>query len=169
MTHLAELCRLYVLVTLIAAVAGKSFGMGLFQAAVAELLGVGRTIARGLACAVIAAEAAVAALLLAGGHWARLGAAAACLLFLAFTAIIAAALARRQAVHCNCFGGHGRRLSPLDLVRNATLIAAAGYALLAPAAAATAAPALALLLGLALILFLISAHLADIAALVRGA
>lgn len=161
--HIAELCRLFVFVTLAAAAVGKTIDIGPFVAATAELLGLSRSIARYVAYTIVGAEASVAVLLLAGGSLARIGMPAAILLFLTFTAVVAVALVRRRAVHCNCFGGRGHTISVHDLLRNGILIAAGGCFLLYSVPGTPPVPtASLLLLGIALILFLISAHLRDI-------
>lgn len=168
--YLSELCRLYVFVTLAIAVLGKSLATGPFVASTADLLGVTRRSARFVAIPVIWAEAVIATLLLLGGDPARAGMAAALLLFLAFTTTLALALARRQTVRCNCFGGRGHNVSIHDLVRNATLIAAAaGYLSNRQSTVRPEAAELALLLAGALILLLVFAHLREIQALAKSA
>lgn len=168
--YFAELCRLYVLVTLAVAVAGKAVGFGPFRVSIAELFGLSRGIARYVAYPVIGTEALIAALLLAGGNWAWVGMASALMLFLAFTAVILVVLMQRRAVRCNCFGGRGHRISVYDLLRNGSLIAAAGCYIRCWAPAMSPEPtAFAPLLGIALILFLISAYLRDILSLSRWA
>ena len=167
---LAELCRLYVLVTLAVAAVSKALATGPFIASTANLLGLTRSMARYVAVAVIAAEGAIAALLASNGDFAQAGMAAALLLFLAFTTVLGLALVRRRTVHCNCFGGPGHKVSVHDLVRNATLIAAGGWYLGAGPTEMLLGPAdFLLLLAGALILFLISAHLREIQALATSA
>jgi hypothetical protein len=164
--YLAELGRLYVAVTLAVAAVGKGLALGPFVASTANLLGLTRTPAHFVAVAVIAAEGAIAVLLLLGGYLSQIGMAAALLLFLAFTGVLAAALVRRRTVHCNCFGGRGHKVSGYDLLRNATLIVAGGWYLGNQPLSVVLGPSdHALLLGCALILFLVSAHLREIRSL----
>ena len=168
--YVAELCRLYVLVTLAVASVSKALATGPFVASTANLLGLRRRMARYVALAVIAVEGAIAALLLSSGDLARAGMAAALLLFLAFSTVLGVALVRRRTVHCNCFGGPGHKISVHDLVRNAALIAAGGWYLGNRPPAMLLGPAeFFLLLAGALILFLVSAHLREIQGLATSA
>lgn len=163
--YIAELCRLYLLVTLAAAVAGKVADMVDFGAAITGLTGLSRNLAQVAAYAVLVAETLVAGLLLAGERWTRIGMGTATAMFLVFTALILVALVRRKSVRCNCFGGGGHRISAYDAVRNGLMILAALFPLCLSTPALPLAPAAtALLLGSALILFLISTSLRDIMA-----
>lgn len=163
--YIAELCRLYVLVTLAAALAGKVADMADFETAIAGLTGLTRGVARVAARAVTVAEASIAGLLMAGERWTRVGLGVAALMFLAFTVVILAALVRRKAVRCNCFGGGGHKISAYDVARNGLIIAAALFPLHLSALALPSAPAVTtLLLGMALILFLVSTSLGNIVA-----
>ncbi|KAF4408031.1 MauE/DoxX family redox-associated membrane protein [Streptomyces lycii] len=86
--------------------------------------------ARGVAPAVIAAEAAVVVLLLrtesaAPGFVVALG------LLAAFTAAIGAAVAKDRRVACQCFGASSAPVGAAHLVRNGVLLAAAASGLAA--------------------------------------
>lgn len=168
MTHLAAwlaaLCRFYIVVTLVAAVAGKAADLGFFRETLVAMFRLDDRAAGAAALAVVGAEAAIA-LTLVVVPWA--GMVGALALFASFWLVILAALVRRRPLVCNCFGGRARPISGLDLVRNGALVAACVWFLLVPPAAALA-PALWLLLaGLALILFLVSIGLDEIAWLAR--
>jgi hypothetical protein len=166
--YIAEACRLYVLLVLAAAAAGKAMAMREFEETVADLFGVDARLARTAAFAIVAAEALVALALLAGGGWARAGMAAALALFVTFTAAILIALIQHRQISCNCFGGRGHPISGHDLVRNGALIAACGvYLRYVPAGHSLDAPTWLLLFGIALIWMLISTNLNEIVALAR--
>jgi hypothetical protein len=167
-SYLAELCRLYILLVLVAAATGKAVALREFAATITDLFRLSPRWAGAGAVALVGAEALVALLLLAGGEWTRGGMAAALLLFIAFTAAIFFALVQRRAIICNCFGARGHPISAWDLVRNAALIAACGaYLRLGPSGHSLDATAWLLLGGLALIAALVSTGLDDIARLAR--
>lgn len=166
-TYIAELGRLYVLLTLVAAAAGKAAAPAAFRDTVAELFRLPRWAGVG-AAAIICAEALAALALAAGGDWARAGMAAAAILFIAFSGVILVALVQGRVIACNCFGGRDHAISAWDLVRNGALVAASGFYLRTGAAGHGLDPAAwALLAGVALILFLVSTNLDDIARLAR--
>lgn len=130
---LAEACRLTLAGVLVAAAVAKARALDRFAATLAALAP--RSLSssrwrRGAAGAIIAAELLIALALLAGGTAARYGAAAALALLLGFTAVLLVALARRQGVSCNCFGGGERPISGWDVLRNLCLMAAAATQLL---------------------------------------
>lgn len=130
---LATACRLTLAAVLIAAAVGKARALDRFAATLAALapppLSSSRW-RRAAAGAIAAAELLIALALLAGGSAARYGAAAALALLLGFTAVLLVALARRQGVSCNCFGGGERPISGWDVLRNLFLMAAAATPLL---------------------------------------
>jgi methylamine utilization protein MauE len=160
----AALCRLYILVALAAAVAGKAADLRFFRETLAEMFRLGGRAAGAAALALVGAEAAIAFALLAAP---RPGMMAALALFASFWLVILVALARRRPLVCNCFGGRARPISGLDLVRNGALVAACACFLLVPPAAALAPASWLLLAALALILFLVSTGLDEIAWLAR--
>lgn len=157
----AEACRLYVLATLVAATVGKARDPPAFQASVVQLVPVPRPLAGAAAGAVVIAEVGLAVALMAGGRWAAGGLAGALLLFGAFAALIAAALVRRRAVSCSCFGPSPRRIGVFDLARSLSLAAASGYALQAGAGTRLAPLAEALLFAGLLLLVLLSVRLQE--------
>ena len=167
--YLSEACRLWVLLVLAAAVAGKAAARQDLADTIAALFPLRDRGARVAAVLVLAVEGLSALLLLAGGAWARAGMAAALALFLAFTAVLLVALVQRKAVRCTCFGGRGHPISAWDLLRNGALIAACAVHLRQGPLAHPLDPAAWLLLfGTALILLLISANLAEIARFALG-
>lgn len=166
--YVAELCRLYVLLVLAAAVVGKAGALRVFAATIADLFRLSIHRAKSAAVTIIAVEALAAGLLLAGSAPAQAGMTAALALFIAFTAAIFVALVQRRAIQCNCFGAHGHPISVWDLVRNTALIAACGvYLHAAPSGPTLGLAAWLLLGGLAVIAALVSAGLDDIAGLAR--
>lgn len=133
--YLAEVCRLYVLFILVLAFTGKALSWRAFRRGLGELLPTWGPLAQFGAVAVMAAEALLAALLMAGQELAYGAAAAALSLFLAFSAVVAKGLIDRREVRCSCFGASGQVISRWDLLRNALLVAAcAAYLALAPQA-----------------------------------
>lgn len=162
--YAAAACRLYVLILLVAAIAGKAAALDDFRFTLAELFRLPDRAAGGAALTVVGAEAAIAAGLVLAPRPAM---AAALALFALFWLVILFALMRRRPIVCNCFGGRARPISGLDLVRNGALVAVCAFFLLAPPATAIAPAAWLLLTGVALILFLVSTGLDEIAQLAR--
>lgn len=169
-TYVAEACRLYILLVLLAAAAGKLTAIADFRDTIAALIPLPPRGVHAIAAAAAGAESLAALLLAAGGSWARSGMAAALILFLLFTVVIIAALVQGRTVHCRCFGGRGHAISVHDAARNAILIAACGLYLRhgAPDAPIDAGGWL-LLSGIAVILLLVTTNLDEIAMLARSA
>ena len=166
--YLAETCRLYILGVLVVSAAGKALALRDFRQTLVDLAGVPASWTRAAALGIVAVEALIALALLAGEAWA--GMAMALILFLGFAGVILAALVRRRAVRCNCFGFGGRLISAYDLVRNGLMIAAcATYLIRPPAPGAIAVGAYPLLAAVAAALFLASVRLDDIVGLLRRA
>lgn len=162
--YLSEACRLYILVVLFASAAGKARALGRFAGTLEELIHLPARWSRSAAAAITASEFLVAVALLAGGPPARYGMAAALAMFLAFTAVLIAALVQRRTVSCNCFGASDHPISAWDVVRNLLLLTAcSAWLLMEPPAAAIAPGAWLLLLGAAVAAFLISTNLHRIA------
>lgn len=169
-TALSEACRLYILVVLLAAAAGKARALGDFAQTLEALVHLPARWSRSAAAALAALEFLVALALVAGGTAAPYGMAAALALFLAFTAVLLVALVRRQAVSCNCFGAGDHPISPWDVVRNLLLIAACGaWFLLGPPEAALPPGSWLVLCGVAVMAFLLSTNLHRLALLARRA
>ncbi len=167
-TSLSEACRLYIVVVLFAAAAGKARSLGRFAETLEVLVHLPARWSRKAAGAIAASEFLVALALVFGGAAAHLGMVAALGLFLAFTAVLLVALIQRRAVSCNCFGAGDHLISAWDLVRNLLLIAAcATWLLLGPSATALSPGTWLLLLGTAVVAFLISTNLHKVAHLLR--
>jgi hypothetical protein len=165
---LSEACRLYILVVLFAAAAGKARALGRFAGSLEALVHVPARWSRSAAATLAALEFLVALALLAGGAATHLGMAVALGLFLVFTAVLLVALVQGQTVSCNCFGEGGHPLSAWDLVRNGLLLAAcAAWFLIGPPEAALPLGARLLLLGAAVGACLLSMNLRKLASLVR--
>ena len=162
--YLAAVCRLYILTVLASAVVGKATGWRTFRESMTGQFGFSERAAGMAALAVLGAEAAILA---AVALTARVGMAGALIMFALFWIMILVALVRRTDFACNCFGGAGRPVSRLDLVRNGTFVGACAFSLLAPSAAELHPSAWLLLLGVALIAFLVLTNLDEIAAAAR--
>lgn len=163
---LSEACRLYILVVLLAASAGKARALGSFAGTLEVLVHLPARWSRCAAAAVAAVEFLVALMLVAGGTAAQLGMASALAMFLAFTAMLLVALIQRRTVSCNCFGASDHPISAWDLIRNLLLIAAcAGWLLMEPPGVTLSLGERILPLGAAVIAFLISTNLHRIASL----
>ncbi len=168
--YLAETCRLYILGVLTLAAVGKAAALPEFRQTLVDLVGVPASRTRAAALGIVAIEALIALALLAGDAWARAGMAAALVLFLGLSGVILAALVRRRAVPCNCFGLGSQVISAHDLVRNGLMIAACAlYLARPPATGAVAIGAYPLLVAVAAALVLVSARLGDILGLLRRA
>ncbi|HEX8468262.1 MAG TPA: MauE/DoxX family redox-associated membrane protein [Allosphingosinicella sp.] len=162
--YAGEACRLYVMVALAAAVAGKAMAMDDFRDTLLDLPMVSTRNSGAAALAVIGVEAVILVAVVVAP---RVGMAAALATFaLMWTAILVALITRRPLM-CNCFGGRARPVSWLDLVRNLALIGASALFLLSPPLGAPGLAGWLLLLGLAFIAFLISTNLDEIAAPAR--
>lgn len=122
---IAEACRWYVLLALLAAVAGKAAGFAEFRHSLARSVPSLARFDSLLAWGIVSAEAAIALALLAGGTAGRVGMGAALAMFVVFTAVVATSIARGRAIVCNCFGTSTHRVGRLDVARNLVLIAAA--------------------------------------------
>ncbi|WP_163994586.1 peroxiredoxin family protein [Pyxidicoccus caerfyrddinensis] len=167
-TWLSEACRLYILVVLVAAAAGKARAIGSFAETLEALVHLPARWSRSAAAAIATSELLVALALVVGGAAAHLGMAAALGLFLAFTAVLLVALIQRRAVNCNCFGAGNHWISAWDLVRNLLLIAACStWLLMGPAVVALAPGEWLLVLGAAVLAFLLSTNLHWLAPLLR--
>jgi hypothetical protein len=162
--YAGEACRLYVIVALAAAVAGKSVAMDDFRDTLLDLPMVSMRNSGAAALAVIGVEAAILGAVVAAP---RAGMAAALAAFALMWTAILVALVTRRALMCNCFGGRARPVSRLDLVRNLALIGACAGFLRSPPLDAPGLTGWLLLLGVACIVFLVSTHLDEIAAPAR--
>lgn len=162
--YAGEACRLYVMVALAVAVAGKAMAMDDFRDTLLDLPTVSTRNSGAAALAVIGIEAVILGVVAVAPS---AGMAAALAIFaLMWTAILVALLTRRPLM-CNCFGGRARPVSWLDLVRNLALIGACAMFLLSPPLGAPGLAGWLLLLGLACIAFLVSTNLDEIAAPAR--
>jgi hypothetical protein len=166
-SHLGEICRLWLLIALLAAACGKSFAFGRFRRDLAASFPeLGRT-GVPVAASIVTVEWLLAAALLSGGAVARYGLVATALLFAALTVVVALALAQDRTVVCSCFGTTSHRMSGYDLVRNGLLVGAAVFGVLAPPAVGLDMFSHIALAGLALIAFQLSVGLQDIVAVLR--
>lgn len=173
--YLAEGCRWYVLIALLAAAVGKSMRFGAFRDSLADSFPILKH--RGgplIAAAILLGEWSAALMMLAGGALSRAGLTLVFGLFVFLTAIVALVLAKGMSVRCNCFGASQQRISGYDLARNLLFIAAAGFGLSGASASGTDGesggfPVLANapILAVASMLFLLSIHLREIAGLLR--
>jgi hypothetical protein len=129
--YLAETCRLFVLIALLAAAIGKSANFRRFRDSLGEAFPVLERSngAMPIAAAILIGEWSAALLILAGGVFSRAGLLLASGLFVFLTAVVALVLAKGLSIRCNCFGASQRRISGYDMVRNVLFIAAAGFGL----------------------------------------
>lgn len=129
-TCLAEICRWFVLMALLAAAVGKSLRFASFRESVGEGFPVlGRSGAPMAAAVIVGAEWLAAGLILIGGTVSRIGVLLALALFVSLTLVVTVVLAKGMSVRCNCFGASQQRISGFDLGRNLLFIAAACGAL----------------------------------------
>ncbi|MFN7127662.1 MAG: MauE/DoxX family redox-associated membrane protein [Brevundimonas sp.] len=123
---LAQAAGFHVMLVFLAGAVGKLTGFHRFVSTLEALpfsIPTGWTVY--VAGSVILVEGAIAASILADGESARAGMIAALGLCLAFSAIVCVVVAGRMSVTCNCFGSNSHRMSGLDLLRNAGLMASA--------------------------------------------
>jgi hypothetical protein len=150
----AELARWLVLSALLFAAGAKTTGFAAFRQSIVDGFPMLSAQAGAWAVLVIAAEWGIGLAMLLGGGGLRLASLAAALLFAGFTAVIAIALARGEALVCSCFGAGGREVGIADLVRGVLFASAAAYAWLAAPSAGLAMPERLLLAGLGIALVL---------------
>lgn len=123
--HAVLLARALLGLTFLASATGKLRDLTAFAAAVEDFDVIPRQSARAAAFAVVIGELALVVAMGVGGPLLVPGFAAAAVVLVLFTAVLADALRRRRAVSCNCFGAATTRVSGYDIVRNAGLIAVA--------------------------------------------
>ncbi len=173
--YLAEGCRWYVLIALLAAAIGKSMHFRSFRDSLVEAF---PTLGNGggllVAAAILIGEWLAALSMLAGGALSRLGLMLALVLFAFLTSVVALVLAKGLSIRCNCFGASQRRITGYDLTRNLLFIAAAGFGLYGASTTGVAGVlgGLALsaelaIVAVALMLFLLSISLREIVYLMR--
>ena len=161
--HIAQIARLFVLVTLLVAAWGKSTNFRRFRDSLARSFPLPGNTTVLAALAVITAEWLIVGLIALGGAMSRVGLVAGFVVLSLFTVVIAGALARGQAIVCNCFGPSTQPISVHDLVRNALLLAACGFAFVThPGDPGISRGSSIALIGVAVILFLITTSLRDI-------
>lgn len=127
--YLAEIIRFFIAFLLVCAAIGKLRTLAAFAHNLVESFGVKRQAAAMLAPAVIALEALLAGLILAGGGIGRIGIAAALVLFVVLTALVGYRYVVEGSVKCSCFGESERPVSGYDLLRNGLVIASIGACL----------------------------------------
>lgn len=168
LVYLAELARLLLIVTLLAAALGKSADVGQFARTLADDFRVPQRLSHAAAIAIVGAEGLAVLLLLLGGVAAAIGAALTLTMLLVFSAAMLEVVLRRRRVYCQCFGRASRPVSALDLLRNAFYIAAAVLFLVNwPAAPSVSLLSHAALLLAATVCFLVSMHAHEIRDLLR--
>ncbi|MDQ3288588.1 MAG: hypothetical protein M3Q42_10095 [Pseudomonadota bacterium] len=166
--HLAELCRWFVAVVLLAAAVAKIADLTGFAASLSNGFSVPDVLSRPLAVGIVGAESVAAAGLAAGGESARWAAVVALLLLVVFSLAIGTVLLMKRRVSCRCFGASTQTLSTVDLGRNAIYIAAAAGYLWLEAGRAPGGLAAHLMLALgAGLCFLVSISMQDIRNLLR--
>ena len=173
--YLAETCRLFVLIALLAAAIGKTANFRRFRDSLDEAFPtLRRDGAMLIAAAILIGEWSAALLMLAGGAWSRAGLLLASGLFVFLTAVVAVVLAKGLSVRCNCFGASQRRISGYDLLRNLLFIAAAGVGLcgasvsgIAGVFGGLALPVYLPMVAVALMLFQLSTGLREIVHILR--
>ena len=123
--HAVLLARTILGLAFLASATGKLRDFTAFRAAVEDFDLVPRRSTRAAAFAVVTAELAIVGAMAVGGSLLVPGFAAAAVVLVLFTAVLASALRRRTAVSCNCFGAATARVSGYDIIRNTGLIAVA--------------------------------------------
>lgn len=150
----AELARWLVLSALLFAAGAKTAGFAAFRQSIVDGFPMLSAWAGAWAVLVIVAEWGIGLTMLLGGGGLRLASLAAALLFAGFTAVIAIALARGEALVCSCFGAGGRQVGIADLVRGVLFASAAAWAWFAAPSAGAGMPERLLLAGLGIALVL---------------
>lgn len=172
---LAEACRWFVLLALLAAAAGKSFRFARFRESLdTGFPMLGRVGATTIAAIILCGEWLAGGLILAGGALSRIGLLLALALFVSLTLVVVTVVTRGLSVRCNCFGASQQRITGFDLVRNLLFITAAGVALQAAPVTAVIDPmgglplvAVMVIVAIALMCLHLSLHLRDLAQLMQ--
>lgn len=165
--YVAEVCRLYVLISLFCAAAGKSVRIDEFRRSLVDYFDVPQGIGGSAAAVIVGFEGLIAALILGRGVWGHIGMLAALLLLTAFTAVIVVALVKDRVIRCRCFGDSNHRISAYDVARNIGFVSACVFSLSFDSSSLVLDwLSYALLAPMAFILFLISVSLRDITRLV---
>lgn len=173
--YLAEACRWFMLLALLAAAAGKSFRFARFRESLdTGFPMLGRVGATTVAIAILGGEWLAGGLILAGGALSRIGLLLALALFVSLTLVVVTVVAKGLSVRCNCFGASQQRITGFDLVRNLLFITAAGVALQAAPVTAVIDPmgglplvAVMVIIAIALMCLHLSLHLRDLAQLMQ--
>ncbi len=126
-----EACRLYLIIVLVLAAAGKTLAFRRFERELRESFPRIGALGRFPAVMIIVVEWLSAALISMPGEASWIGLMMALALFFVFTVIIAISLIRNESITCSCFGSSSHRISVYDLYRNMIFIGSAMYALLA--------------------------------------
>lgn len=124
----AELARWLVLWALLFAAGAKSLGFKAFRTSIADGFPMLPAGGGAWAALIVVAEWGIGLAMLLGGAGLRPASLAAALLFAGFTAVIALALARGEALVCTCFGAGGRQVGIVDLMRSLLFASAAIWA-----------------------------------------
>jgi hypothetical protein len=167
-TYVSEICRLYVVVLLIASAGGKSFSFFQFERTISESMNIPARLGRFIALGIVGAEYFAALTSAMGGAWAQFGMVVALLLSVLFTGFVVTMLVQDKSVRCNCFGGASNdKLSAIDVVRNAILMASCTFYLLGAPPHSLSAVTSSLLLPVALIGVILSANVKGISQILR--
>ncbi|WP_418961085.1 MauE/DoxX family redox-associated membrane protein [Streptomyces tritici] len=122
MEYLLFAARCALAVTLAASALGKLRAPGEFRETVRDLGFVPERLTAAVTGAVIAAEAALAALVWLPGPAGAAAFVAAGLLLVAFTGVLVVLIRRGADTSCACFGSSRTRVGPAHLVRNGVLV-----------------------------------------------
>ncbi|HEV2888001.1 MAG TPA: MauE/DoxX family redox-associated membrane protein [Jatrophihabitans sp.] len=163
-------CRWAIGLTFAVSALGKARSMTDFRAAIEDFGMLPRRAIGQVAAATVATEGLVVLLLALGRGWATAGFVLALALLAAFSAVLVAALRRKAAVSCNCFGTSQRPISFYDVARNGCLALCCLGGLWSRHAATGNAPEPALVLALALMaatFLVVVSNLEDIVELLR--
>ncbi|MFC5831831.1 MauE/DoxX family redox-associated membrane protein [Nonomuraea insulae] len=111
----------FLCLTFACSLVGKLTDLRSFVTTIRAVFATPMPVARSLAVLVLAAEAVVVALSLAGDM--VVGFLAGIALLVAFTAVLAVTLAAKRGIMCNCFGRGQDAISAYDIARNALMLA----------------------------------------------
>jgi hypothetical protein len=143
MSYVVTFCRMSIALVFLASFLSKVRHRSSLRQSIAQFRLLPPRLIGPAALLLLALEAAVPALVLAGGRWLALGFALALALLLLFSAALASLLVRRIATPCGCFGASRRPVSAAELWRNAGFLLCTGTGYAATMAGAVAGAALA--------------------------
>lgn len=120
--YILAFCRLTIGLVFLVAFIGKVRDIKAFQLAITNFRLLPTTWSFRLACLILGNEVSIILCMIFGSVFLLPGFLLAAALLLAFSAALAFVIARKQRIHCNCFGTSNQEVGQSDLYRNGGFI-----------------------------------------------